>query len=132
MDTLGPPVAPRPFWTHNAHTAAHLPLTAGRGGVGCMDTCALTRRRALTSLACFSAFFAAFSASFCCFFRPFLDWACSSSVAALQQEEAHNINTKVDFHLLFLLRPGRELLLTAWENLSRAVITSSFQVDATF
>lgn len=48
MDTLGPPVAPRPFWTHNAHTAAHLPLTAGRGGVGCMDTHARTHTQTRT------------------------------------------------------------------------------------
>lgn len=72
------------------------------------------KKSPLTNLACFSAFFAAFSASFCCFFRPFFDWACSAS-AALKQEEAHNINISVNFHLLFLPHPMRKLL-TAWEN----------------
>ena len=52
----------------------------------------------LTSLACFSAFLSAFSASFCCFFRPFLDCACSSS-PALRQEDKHNTNTQVSFQV---------------------------------
>lgn len=59
----------------------------------------------LTSLACFSAFFAAFSASFCCFFRAFFDWACCSSSPALKQEDtSHTTQQEVlsNFYLPFL------------------------------
>lgn len=67
MDTLGPPVAPRPFWTHNAHTAVHLPLTAGRGGVGCMDTHARTHARTHTQT--HTDQFSLFLSLLCCFLR---------------------------------------------------------------
>lgn len=70
------------------HNSTSHPYQLYKGG-GCKTT-KQKKTKHLTILACFSAFFAAFSASFCCFFRAFFDWACCSSSVALKQEEMHN------------------------------------------
>lgn len=74
------PTTKQPSWTHNAQQNCTLEAQQLEEEV----TDVGKKYISLTSLACFSAFFAAFSASFCCFFRPFFDGACSSSAAALK------------------------------------------------
>lgn len=87
------------------------------------------QQQPLTSLACFSAFFAAFSASFCCFFRPFFDWTCWSSSAALQQEETQNVNIKVHFHTVS--SASHEEIVECLGKKSETVSPQSFHVDST-